>query len=472
MTPEQFRTAGHQLIDWIADYRTTLDKMPVKAQVKPGEIRANFKQEAPTEISSFDELLTEMEQSILPGVTQVQHPMYFGWFPSNASLSSVLGDIASSGLATLGITWESCPSLTEVEEVVCDWMRQLAGLSDQWQGVIQDSASTTSHVCLLAARERATNYSQNSGGLVSLEQPLTVYCTSEAHSSVAKAALLAGFGMDDIRSIEVDEYTRAMKSEVLAAQIQLDIEQGYKPAVIIATVGTTGTTAIDPLDAIAELAQQHNIWLHVDAAMAGAAMVLPECRHLWSGIEGADSLVWNPHKWFGTILDCSLMYVRDSEHLIRVMSTNPSYLQSTADAQVTTQYRDWGIPLGRRFRSLKILFQLRLDGIESIQQRLRRDMGHAQWLVQQAEQADGWEVVAPVVLQTVCLRHRPNGLTDDEVDAHTLRWVGKINDSGAAFMSAAKVNDRWLVRVSIGAEATTKEHMQKLWMLLEEAIET
>ena len=301
MTPEEFRQAGHKLIDWIADYRQSVESMPVRARVEPNQVKNSFELTASSQTVDINALLSELEQRVVPGITQVQHPMYYGWFPSNASLSSVLGDIASSGLGTLGISWESCPALTEVEEVVCDWMRQLVGLSKQWQGVIQDTASTSSNVCLIAAREKATQFSQNAGGLTGFDQPLTIYCTTDAHSSVVKAALLAGFGMDYIRNIEVDLDNRAMNVDSLKQQIQQDIDSGCKPAAIVATTGTTGTTAIDPIEAIAAIAKQYNCWLHVDAAMAGAAMILPECRYMWQGIEQADSLCWNPHKWFGTI---------------------------------------------------------------------------------------------------------------------------------------------------------------------------
>ena len=469
MTPEQFRQAGHQLIDWIADYRSALDQMPVQAQVDPGDIRSKFPELPPTDIAEFSQLLDELEKIILPGITQVQHPMHFGWFPSNASLSSVLGDIASSGLGTLGISWQSCPALTEVEEVMCDWLRQLLGLSEHWQGVIQDTASTACITALLLAREQASDFSQNKSGLQGHEKPLIVYSTEEAHSSIVKSALLAGFGLQNIRIIEVDHYSREMIAHSLKDQIQQDIAEGCLPAAIIACTGSTGVTAFDPIEQIAEIANKHKIWLHVDAAMAGSAMLLPECRHLWQGVEQADSISWNPHKWMGTILDCSLFYIKDPQHLIRVMSTNPSYLSSKVDGDVT-QFRDWGIPLGRRFRSLKILFQLRLDGIEAIQQRLRRDLDNAQWFAKQVSQHPDWQLVAPVKLQTVCIRHVPPGLSDSDLDKHTLNWVDEINNTGLAFMSPAKLNDIWMVRVSIGVESTERLHVEKLWQLLQNAV--
>lgn len=472
MTPEEFRKAGHELIDWIADYRERIPDLPVRAQVSPGEVRDALPSEAPATAESFDTVLNDLENIVVPGVTQVQHPMHFGWFPSNASLASVLGDIASSGMGTLGISWESCPALTEVEQVVCDWLRQLTGLSEAWHGSIHDTASTACVTAMILAREKASDLSKNRGGLPASTAPLIVYSTQQAHSSIAKAVQLAGFGHDNLRFIEEDPFTRAMKPEALAATITKDRAAGHIPAGIVCSVGATGTTAMDPVDAIADIANAEGIWLHVDAAMAGSAMLLPEYRHLWQGVEKADSVAWNPHKWMGTILDTALMYVRDVDHLERVMSTNPSYLRSTADGEVV-QYRDWGIPLGRRFRALKLWFHLRLDGPEAIRDRLRRDLDNAQWFKQQIEAMPGWDVLAPVDLQTVCIRHTPdmaNGepLSGEALDQYTLNWVDRINRSGAAFMSPSVLDDQWMVRVSIGVEGTERAHLEKLLELLNE----
>ncbi len=475
MTPEEFRAAGHQLIDWIADTRSTVESKPVLAQVQPGEVRSNFEVNAPTELVGIEDLLTELENNIMPGVTNVQHPMHFGWFPSNASLSSVLGDIASSGIGSLGISWESSPALTEVEEVVCDWMRQLVGLSDAWHGALNDTASSSCMVAMLVARERATNLVQNRAGTQSVETPMRVYTTAQAHSSVAKAALLAGFGWDNIVSIETDPRTYAMLPEALANAMQADADNNMTPAAVVASVGTTGTTAFDPVGEIVEIAARHNAFVHVDAAQAGTAMLLPEYRHLWNGVEGADCVAWNPHKWMGTILDTSLFYMRDVDLLNRIMSTNPSYLMSAADGQVT-QYRDWGIPLGRRFRALKLLFHLRLDGIESVKDRVRRDIANAKWFEAVVASEPDWEVCAPVDLQTVCVRHHPPQLngspaSTEQLNAHTLEWVRKINRSGDAYMSPSILDDQWMVRVSVGVELTERHHVERLWGLMQSAVQ-
>lgn len=476
MEPEDFRAAGHELIDWIADFRTGVADRPVKAAVRPGEVRGAFPSEPPTGADDVRALLDDLDRAVVPGTTMVQHPMHFGWFPSNAALSSVLGDLASSGLGALGISWESAPALTEVEEVVCDWMRQLTGLSDRWHGSINDTASSSTFVAMLAARERATDHAQTGGGLGAHGRPLVVYTTDQAHSSVRKAALLAGVGADELRMVEVDPWTRAMRPDHLRDLVEADVAAGRQPMAVVVSVGSTGTTAFDPVDEVAAVCADHAIWLHVDAAMAGSAMLLPECRHLWHGVERADSVSWNPHKWMGTILDCSLLYVTDPEHLVRVFSTNPSYLRSTADGEVT-QYRDWGIPLGRRFRALKLWFHLRLDGVAEIQTRLRRDLANAQWLAAEVERTEGWEVVAPVLLQTVCVRHRPLGpdgdpLTGAALDDHTTRWLAELNDSGRAYCTGSVLDDRWMVRVSIGVEATERRHVEALWHMMRDFAET
>jgi aromatic-L-amino-acid/L-tryptophan decarboxylase len=479
MGPEEFRIAGHELIDWIADYRARIPELPVQARVGPGEVAGKLPGQAPDVAEPFGRILTDLDDIVVPGVTQVQHPRYFGWFPSNATLSSVLGDLAASGLGALGITWQSAPALTEVEEVVVEWLRELTALPESWKGVIQDTASSACLVALIAARERATDYGETRGGLQAESAPLTVYTTQHAHSSIAKAVALAGYGQDNLRLIEVDPVSYAMRPDALASALAADAAAGRRPAAVVVNVGTTGTTAVDPLAKIIPLARQYGMWVHVDAAMAGSALLLPEMRWLVDGVEDADSLAWNPHKWLGTVLDCSLLYVADPAHLIRVMSTNPSYLRSAVDGEVT-QYKDWGIPLGRRFRALKLWFHLRLDGAEAIRARLRRDLANARWLAEQVSSAPGWRVLAPVNLQTVVLRHEPPGLVSGTgavldagaLDAHTLSWADSVNASGAAMVTPSLLDGTWSVRVSIGAERTERHDVEELWRLLRQAAET
>jgi aromatic-L-amino-acid decarboxylase len=464
VTPEEFRKYGHRLIDWIADYRATVAEQAVMARTSPGEVKAQLPASPPEMPEPLEHVFHDLERIILPGLSHWQHPQFFGYFPSNANLASVLGDYISTGLGVLGLSWQSSPALTELEEVVTDWFRQAVGLSPAWSGVIQDTASTCTLTALLCARERTTGYSLSRGGLQSEEEPLVVYASSHAHSSVAKAVLLAGFGRNNLRSIAHD-HAYGMCPDSLAAAIGEDIAAGRRPCAIVATTGTTTSTALDPVGQIARVARDHNLWLHLDAAMAGSAMILPECRWMWEGVEGADSLVINAHKWLGAVFDCSLYFVRDPQHLIRVMSTDPSYLKSSADGTVKN-LRDWGIPLGRRFRALKLWLLFRTEGLEALRARIARDLGNAKWLAEEVRMKPHWLVLAPVPLQTVCVRHEPPGLDIEELDQHTLTWVGRVNLSGESYLTPAILDGRWMVRVSVGAESTERHHVEALWNLM------
>lgn len=466
MDPEDFRQHGREVVDFIAGYRERIAELPVWSQLRPGELRAQLPAAPPAESEPFAALMADIERVIVPGLSNWQHPRFFGYFPANAHLASVLGDMLSSGLGQLGLNWASSPALTELEELTSDWMRQMLGLSDAWRGVIQDTASTSTLVALLCARERASGHSQARGGLQAEPAPLVVYASAQSHSSVEKAALLAGFGRENLRIVDLDE-NYAMRAAHLAELVRADLAAGRRPAAVVATVGSTATTAIDPVEAIAAVCQEHGIWLHVDTALAGSAMILPECRWMWQGVEGADSIVLNPHKWLGAVFDCSLFYVRDAQHLVRVMSTNPSYLQTSADGQATN-YRDWGLPLGRRARALKLWFLIRLEGVAGLQARLRRDIANAQWLAEQVDLAPGWARLAPAPLQTVCARHEPAGLAGEELDTHTLGWVGRINSSGAAYLTPSILDGRWMARVSIGALPTERADVAALWALMRE----
>jgi len=443
-------------------------QQPVMARVQPGDLLKALPDQAPQTGEAFADVLGDVDRLIMPGLSHWQHPNFYGYFPSNASLPSILGDFLSTGLGVLGLSWQSSPALSELEEKTVDWVRKMVGLSDHWSGVIQDTASTSTLVALICARERTTEYGLASGGLQAQGKPLVIYVSEYAHSSVDKAALLAGFGKDNIRHIACDD-SLAMDPIALQTAIEKDLAAGLVPCAIAATVGTTTTTAVDPLTPVGAIARRFNLWLHVDSAMAGSAMILPECRWMWAGIEQADSIVVNAHKWLGVAFDCSLYFVKDSQHLIRVMSTNPSYLQTSVDSEVKN-LRDWGIPLGRRFRALKLWFLLRSEGVEGLQQRLRRDLANAQWLKEQIEQAGDWKVLAPVNLQTLCIRHEPAGLAGEELDAYTHAWVNRLNQSGVVYVTPATLQGRWMVRVSIGALTTEREHVAALWAHLQQVV--
>ena len=463
MDPNEFRRLGHELVDWVADYRERIADYPVMSRVEPGEIEALLPAAPPRQAEGLADIAADLERIVLPGITHWNHPGWFAYFPSNTDLSSVLADLVAAGLGPQCMSWQTSPAATEVENVVIDWLRQMLGLSVAFSGVIQDSASTATFCALLCARERTTGFGQNRGGLQAEQAPLVVYASDQAHSSIPKAALLAGFGAEHLRLIETDE-AHALRLDLLDAAIRADLAAGRRPCAVVAAIGSTATTAVDPLAGIAGLAAEHGLWLHVDAAMAGVAMICPEYRPLWEGVEAADSLVLNPHKWLGTGFDLSAYFVHDPEHLVRVMSTDPSYLRTAQDGRVRN-LRDWGIPLGRRFRALKLWFLIREYGVAGLQERIRRDMDNAQWLAAQVGAEPGWELLAPVQLQTVCLRHVPPALAGDEeaLADHNRAVAERINLGGRAYLTSAELKGRQIVRVSIGAQATERADVEALW---------
>jgi len=477
MDPAEFRRLGHELIDWVADYRDHIDELPVMSRVRPGEIRAQLPAEPPQSGEGLAAIAADLDRVVLPGITHWNHPGWFAYFPSNTDLASVLADLVSSGLGPQGMNWVTSPACTEVEDVVMDWLRQMLGLSGEFTGVIHDTASTATFCALLCARERTTGFSQNRGGLQAEDAPLVVYASDQAHSSIQKGALLAGFGAAHLRLVETDE-AHALRPDALEAAVAEDLAAGRRPCALVASIGTTATTALDPLRRMAELAERHALWLHVDAALAGTAMVCPEFRWMWDGVERADSVVLNPHKWLGTGFDLTAYYVRDPEHLVRVMSTDPSYLRTAQDGQVRN-LRDWGIPLGRRFRALKLWFVLRDQGVEGVQARVRRDVANARWLADQVDATPGWERLAPVPLQTVCLRHVPGeaasagGAAGGQaaLAAHNAAIAERLNADGRFYLTSSELKGRRTIRVSVGAQPTERRHVEALWRALQEAAE-
>jgi len=469
MDPTEFRKLGHELIDWVADYRERIGDRPVMSRAQPGEVAAQLPAEPPLQGEGLGGIVADLERIVMPGISHWNHPGWFAYFPSNTDLASVLGDLVSSGLGPQGMSWQTSPACTEVEDVVLEWLRQMVGLPATFTGVIHDTASTATLCALLCARERTSAFSQNRGGLQAERAPLVVYASDQAHSSVPKAALLAGFGAEHLRLIATDD-EHALRLDLLEAAIRDDLAAGRRPCAVVAAVGTTATTALDPVAGIAALAAAHDLWLHVDAALAGTAMICPEYRWMWEGAGQADSVVFNPHKWMGAGFDLSAYYVRDPEHLVRVMSTDPSYLRTAQDGHVRN-LRDWGIPLGRRFRALKLWFLIREYGVEGLQARIRRDMGNARWLMEQVDAAPEWERPAPAPLQTLCLRHVPKALGGDEdaLAIHNLTLVDGINEGGRYYLTPAVVKGKQIIRVSIGAQATERKHVEGLWRELEQA---
>ena len=468
MDSDAFRKLGHELVDWVANYRDRLESLPVMSRVKPGEIRARFPAGPPASGGGLPEAIAALDELVLPGITHWNHPSFFAYFPSNTSFASVLADLVCAGLGAQGMSWQTSPAATEVEEVVMDWLRQMVGLPTTFTGVIHDTASTATLTALLCARERTSSFSQNNQGLQGGEAPMVVYASDQAHSSVEKDALLAGFGKKYLRYVATDR-SNAMRIEALAEAIEADRAAGLRPCAVVATTGSTGTTALDPVAGIAGVAKRHGLWLHLDAALAGTAMVEPEYRWMWRGVEEVDSLVFNPHKWMGTGFDLSAYFVRDPQHLVRVMSTNPSYLRTAQDGEVKN-FRDWGIPLGRRFRALKLWFFLLDVGVDGIRARVRRDVENAHWFADRVDEASGWERMAPVPLQTVVLRHIPHGVLDEvRLAAHNLAIARRVNEGGRAYLTPSVLKGQQTLRVSVGAETTERRHVEALWRELQDA---
>ncbi|MCU0834871.1 MAG: pyridoxal-dependent decarboxylase [Chromatiaceae bacterium] len=369
MDHQAFRRYGHELIDWVADYFEQVEDYPVRAQVQPGEIKAQLPAAPPVAGEAMEQILVDFQTIVLPGMTHWQHPGWFAYFPANNSPPSVLGELLTAGLGAQCMIWQTSPAAAELEEVVMDWLRQMLGLPPGMTGVIQDTSSTATLCALLAARERATDFAANRGGV---RQPLRVYTSEEGHSSIDKGVKIAGYGIENLRRIPTDERF-AMIPEALDAALREDREQGLQPACVIATLGTTSSTALDPLEPIGEICARHGVWFHVDAAFGGTAALLDEKRGMLKGAERLDSFVFNPHKWMLTNFDCSAFFVKDPGTLIRTFEIHPEYLKTGHDAQVRN-YRDWGIQLGRRFRALKLWFVIRSYGVEGLRAMVREHL--------------------------------------------------------------------------------------------------
>ena len=464
MTPEEFRRNGHAVIDWIADYQARIESFPVLSQVKSGEIRAALPAKPPSQGEPFDALLKDMEQVILPGVTHWQSPNFFAYFPCNASGPGILGDLLSSGLGVQGMLWSTSPACTELETHVMDWLVGMLGLPEKFLssntggGVIQDTASSAALCALLAARERATGYTSNKKGC---DGRLVAYVSTQTHSSLQKAAMISGIGVDNLRAIDVDQ-NFAMRPDALASQIEADRQAGLTPFFVCATIGTTSSNAMDPIPAIAEVCRQNNLWLHVDAAMSGTAMMCPEFRHLQNGVELADSYNFNPHKWMFTNFDCSCFWVADRKALIQTLSILPEYLRNQAtESGAVIDYRDWHIQLGRRFRSLKLWFVIRHYGIEGLQHHVREHVQLAHQFADWVRNDDRFELAAPAPLNLVCFRHKAGDPANQTI-------MDRLNHSGYLFLTHTKLHGKLTLRLSVGQAHTQARHVENAWKRIQE----
>ncbi len=465
MTPDQFREHGRDVLDWIARYLDEVERYPVLSSLRPGEVRSRLPEHPPQQPEPFERIWSDFKQIILPGITHWQSPWFFGYFPCNRWPSSILGELLSAGLGVQGMLWLTSPACTELETHVLDWLVELLDLPRRFLstgsggGVIQDTASSATLCAVIAGRERATGLASRRQGC---PPGLTAYASAQAHSSVVKAMALAGIGTDNLRLIEVDE-SYALRPDALRRSLEADRRAGRKPFCVVATIGTTSSMAFDPLRPVGEICREHGLWLHVDAAMAGSAAICPELRSFHDGLELADSYCFNPHKWLGVNFDCDCFYVADRESLIRAMSVTPEYLRNPAsEAGEVFDYRDWQIPLGRRFRALKLWFVLRSEGAEGLRSLIRRHIALAAEFADWVSNDPAWELAAPVHLNLVCFRHRGG-------DAVNQRILEQVNASGRMFLTHTRLDDRWTLRLCIGGLTTQREHVTEAWRLLQEA---
>jgi aromatic-L-amino-acid decarboxylase len=452
---DAFRRHGHAVVDIVADYLGGIEDRPVRAQVRPGEIDARLATAAPEDGESFEHILADFERVVMPGITHWQHPRFFAYFPANASPPSVLAEMLTAGIAAQCMLWQTSPAATEMETRVLDWVRQAIGLPDGFTGVIQDSASSATLAALVAARERTLAGTGNADGLAH-HRPVTVYATAEAHSSIEKACRIAGIGSAGLRHVATDDDGR-MRARDLAVRIAEDRAQGYHPAAVVATLGSTGIGAIDPLAEIAAVARAEDVYLHVDAAWAGSALLLEEWRWMIDGIDGVDSFVFNPHKWLGVQFDCAAHFVRAPGVLTAALGIQPSYLTSKETGAVV-DYRDWSIPLGRRFRALKLWFTLRAYGLTALRAMLR---DHIAWTAELA----GWiaaepdfELTTAPSLALLTFRHTPAGVRD--LDRHNRALLERVNDDGFLYLTPHTHHGRAVLRWSIGARTTEPRHVR------------
>jgi aromatic-L-amino-acid decarboxylase len=464
MDSETFRKYGHEIVDWIADFTEHIEEYPVLAQVEPGKIKGQLPQAPPEECEEMKTIFEDFKKIILPGITHWQHPSFFAYFPANTSEPSILAEFLTAALGAQCMLWESSPAATELEEVVMEWLRQILALPETFTGVIQDSASTSTLCALLCARERATDFAINRQGFgEGRGDRLVIYTSEEAHSSVEKGVKIAGFGKDRLMLIPTGE-DFALIPEELERAIEKDKQEGLIPCCVVATVGTTSSTAMDPLPAIGEICARYGAWFHVDAAMAGTAAILPEMRHILDGVELADSFLFNPHKWMFTNVDCTAYFCRQSSILISTFKVMPEYLKTNAD-KLVNNYRDWGIPLGRRFRALKLWFVMRSFGVAGLQKKVREHIALAGELAFWIGNHPEFEILAPVSLNLVCFRYRPSQrpCSEEEMGQINKALMDKLNQSGEMFLTHTELKGKFALRLCVGQTNTTREHVEKAW---------
>lgn len=457
---EVFREFGYKFVDWVADYMEDVQKFPVMSQVKPGEIKKKLPLKPPVQAEPMEKIFLDFKEIILPGIAHWQHPSWFAYFPANNSPASILAELLTAGLGAVCMIWQTSPAAAELEEVVLEWLRQMLGLPEGMVGVIQDTASTATLCALLTAREKATDFKSNEKGL---KKKLTVYASEETHSSIEKGVKIAGYGRENLRLIPTDDAFALLPSKLEEAVIK-DKKRGFHPACVVATLGTTSSTAIDPLAPIGKICRKHGLFLHVDAAYAGTACILPEKKWMLEGSEFADSFVFNPHKWMLTNFDCSAYFVKDPEALIRTFEIHPEYLKTGLDKQVKN-FRDWGIQLGRRFRALKLWFVIRSYGLEGLQAFVREHIRLAQLFKGWVEERKIFELMAPVNLSLVCFRLN-DGRDEETLNELNKKLLERINATGKIFLTHTTLRGKYVLRLAIGQRTTKEQHVRKAWELV------
>ena len=463
----EFNKYAHQFVDWITEYYKNIESYPVKSQVQPGEIFNQLPDKAPIESESMEDIFNDFEKIIFPGITHWQSPNFFAYFPANTSYPSLLAEMLTAAIGAQCMKWETSPAAAELEEKVLIWLRDIIGLPESFTGVIQDTASTSTLAAIISAREKISGYKINENGFEDYKN-LRVYCSVETHSSIEKAVKIAGLGRKSLVKIKVDNKF-GLKPDILEKAIKEDVSNGFTPLCIVATLGTTGSTAIDPLKEISDIAEKFKIWLHIDAAFAGSALILPEYKWMIEGVEKADSFVFNPHKWLFTNFDCSAYFVKDKGALIQTFELIPEYLKTLSDAKKVNNYCDWGIPLGRRFRALKLWFMLRNFGLKGLRNRLRYQIEISKIFEEELKNDKEFEIIAPRTFNLICFRFKPKGkFTESELNKINEKLMHKINATGRIYLTHTKLNGKYTLRLVTAQTNVTEKNVLYAWKLIKE----
>lgn len=463
---EKFRDYAHQFVDWMADYMNDIEQYPVKSEASPKEVYNQIAKSIPDEGEDIAEIFSDFKKIIVPGITHWQSPNFFAYFQANTSTPSILAEMLMATLGIQGMKWDTSPASTELEERVMEWLRDAMTIPKNWTGVIQDSASTATLASIITAREQKSNFQVNKNGFSGYTN-FRVYCSEETHSSIEKGVKIAGIGKENLVKIPTDDKL-ALDPILLLNHINQDIDNGHRPLCVVAAIGTTGTLAIDPLNEIAQITQKHKLWLHVDAAYAGSALLLPEYQNLIKGLEHADSFVFNPHKWLFTNFDCSAYFVKDKNALVNTFSILPEYLKTKTDGLVNN-HCDWGIPLGRRFRSLKLWFVLRNFGLKGLQEKLRHHIKLAEWFENEIINSSEFELAVPRSMNLVCFYYKPSilkNITIEEQNDLNARLLNQLNSSGNIYLTHTKVGQYFTLRMSIGQTNVELRHVDTAWELI------